>query len=156
MCYCSLGLWRVRSVEFALCFRRAVLKPLPAYLCFLLFSLRAETPSLWTNTCRKTSAPPQNHFYHRARQYTLTKGLKRPGPHASTGHRECTAELTCADAAQISNSELRNLGLKQWWSHDVFFLPIFWTFLTNFSHALGPLWHCVWLCERTHFFQVWC
>lgn len=60
---------------------RSCAKPLSAYL----FSLRAETPSLWTNTFRKTSAPPQNHFYHWPRQYMLTKGLKRPGPHASTG-----------------------------------------------------------------------
>lgn len=72
-------------------FPRSCAKPLPAYLRSLLFSLRAETPSLWTNTFRKTSAPPQNHFYHWPRQYTLTKGLKRPGPHASRGHRECKA-----------------------------------------------------------------
>lgn len=62
-------------------------KPVTVYLCSLLFSLRAEPPSLWTNTLQKTSAPPQNHFYHRPRQYTLTKGLKRPGKHASMGTR---------------------------------------------------------------------
>lgn len=54
-------------------------KPLSVYryLWSLLFSLGAEPPSLWTNTFQKASAPPQNHFYQRPRQCTLTKGLKR-------------------------------------------------------------------------------
>lgn len=83
------GLGRGRSVRFVLCLPRAAVSLSPRYPCSLLFSLRAETPSLWTNTFRKTSAPPQNHFYHRPRQYTVTKGLKK----ARATHKHSSVKL---------------------------------------------------------------
>ena len=92
-CFAPSGLSLVSPV--CVVFPLSSTKPLPVYLSSLLFSLTAEPPSLWTNTFRKTSAPPQNHFYHCPRQYTLTKGLEKAGlARVSNVHRENVHHLT--------------------------------------------------------------
>lgn len=118
---------RVRSVLFGSSRQRRA-KQLCAYLrTCLLFSLRAETPSLWTNTFRNASAPPQNHFYHWARQYTLTKGLKRPGPHAST-----CAELTVnVHRWDVGNSALIHL----WRTPEMPESPQLWILVMRCSYV---------------------
>lgn len=114
-------------------------QPVTMYLSSLLFSLRAEPLSLWTNTFRETSAPPQNHFYRRPRQYTCTKkGLKRPGLHASSLNR-CILPVqrwcTCANIALILfNVKVEDDDVKWTWTTFLSFL----LFYINKSEVQTP------------------
>ncbi len=54
-------------------------KPFSAYLCSLLFSLRAETPSLWTKYLPENFRPSPKPLLSLAQTINSHKGLEKAG-----------------------------------------------------------------------------